>query len=136
MAERRAKSQKFHDEMIRNLVRNLGEKGFSDIRAAHIEEYEENRPARVSMEGVCQEYVPDIFAVKDGIRYIFEVETSDSIGGANAAEEFKVLATRAAEEDSYLYVVVPRDCRAAAEFLIRKLDLTSRPETFILTLGA
>lgn len=135
MAERQEKNQRYHDEMIRNLVRNLGEKGFTDIRASHIEEYEGSRPEKISMKGIPQEYVPDIFAVKDGICYLFEVETPDSIGGTNAAEEFMVLAAQAMEEDNYLYVVVPDECRAAAEFMIRKLDFTRRPETFILTVG-
>jgi Holliday junction resolvase len=136
MAERQAKNQRYHDEMIRNLVQNLGEKGFTDIRASHIEEYVDHRPEKIALDGVPREYGPDIFAVRDGIRYIFEVETPDSIGGANAAEEFRVLATRAAEKDNYVYVVVPPECRAAAEWMIRKLDLTRRPETFILTVGA
>ncbi len=134
MAYRLPKYQNFHDEMIRTLVRDLEEKGFNDIRASHIDEYEDRRPKKINLLGSLQGYVPDIFATKDGLGYIFEVETPDSIGGINAEEEIKVLAASAEAEGSYLYLVVPQDCRAAAEYLIRKLGFTRRPETFILSL--
>ncbi|MEJ2698542.1 MAG: hypothetical protein P8Z70_02615 [Desulfuromonadales bacterium] len=135
MACRLPKYQNFHDEMIRTLVRDLEEKGFNDIRASHIDEYEGRRPQKITLLGSLQGYVPDIYATKDGLGYIFEVETPDSIGGINAEEEIKVLAASAEAEGSYLYLVVPQECKAAAEYLIRKLGFTRRPETFILALS-
>jgi Holliday junction resolvase len=134
MAVRLPKFQNDHDEMIRTLVRDLEDKGFKNIRASHIDEYEGRRPEKITLLGSRQGYVPDIFATRDGLGYIFEVETPDSIGGPNAEEEFKVLAASAEAEGSYVYLVVPQECKAAAEFLIRKLGFTRRPETFILTL--
>lgn len=82
-AHRPVQSASLHDQMVRGLANHLWGEGWTNVRA-------DLRSWALGSPPVVGHYRPDIYAVdRHRIEWIFEVETSDSIGIAHTREQWR-----------------------------------------------
>lgn len=131
---RDASSQAIHDHMIARLVEDLEQKGYTDIRADHIDGYEERRPEKVYSDAAEVFLTPDVTASRGDRCFLFEVETEDSLQVPMTREEIRTFAVNAAEHGCLLYLVVSSERQDAAHELLEGLEEKNHRLTFVLPL--
>lgn len=131
---RDASSQAIHDDMIARLVEDLEQKGYTDIRADHIEDYEERRPEKIYSEMAEIFLTPDVTASRGDRCFFFEVETEDSLQVPMTREEIRTFAVNAAEHGCLLYLVVPSELQGTARTVLEGLEEKNHRQTFVLPL--
>lgn len=118
MAKR--KSEEEHKELIRELVTTLEENGFVRIKADGLEGYE--RTEVVPSYNDETDHRPDVTSFKEGMTYLFEVETADSIDHEHTIMQWDTFANEASIfEYKEFYVVVPEGSEKAARSRLKEL---------------
>ena len=101
MTERQ--SQPSHDRMIRSIVDQVSGEGHSHIKA-DISGYE--KPEVIYQENTETGYRPDVTSTKY-TKYVFEVETEDSINDPHTADQWRAFSYDAQMHSGAFIVVVP-----------------------------
>lgn len=82
-ANRSIPSASLHDQMVRSLANTLWSDGWTNVRA-------DLRGWPFGAPPLVGHFRPDVYAVTpDGTSWIFEVETSDSIGIAHTRQQWR-----------------------------------------------
>lgn len=117
MSNQAERGSEQHERIVRHIAGTIESTGFSEVRANLTDSTE--RPGSICWERAGSGQVPDITAVKDGRKHIFDVETARSIGTRRTAERLKLFATYADRNRCTFSVVVPTPCRKEA---VRRLN--------------
>lgn len=117
------KDQTKHDEMISRLAGYLKSKGYRDIKA-DTEGFEQ--PNEINWKGDEHAHIPDISARKKGKRYVFEVETSDSITHDHTQKQWRIFAAYAYQSSGIFCVVVPKGFKIPAQQRLDELNLPGK----------
>ena len=118
MAKR--KNQELHDRMVHGLLEHLEHNGFADIEA-DVVDYD--APSKICWEDTTEGHIPDATAVKDGVAYIFEVETADSIAITDTARQWRLFDEYARRCGKAFVVAVPLGCAGEAREQLDRLDI-------------
>jgi hypothetical protein len=98
------KHQEDHETLVRSLAVHLKKDGHTDIK---VDLFGNNRPDQIRWESKKTWFIPDVTSTKDK-KYIFEVETEDSIDEAHTEDEWRLFAATALNELKLFIVVVPK----------------------------
>lgn len=134
MSPRNINSQKIHNKMIRRLFDELCSKNYEGILVSHIEIPDVGKPQAIYSEKSKMRFCPDIYAVKDGILYLFEVETKDSIGWSLTKTELECFAAYVKKCGGYFYLVVPVRIKEKAEELLNAIEEKDSHKTYVLAI--
>lgn len=104
-------SQSDHDKMVEYVVNYLKEQGFWDIKA-DIPGY--SKPEKVTWTSTGKGHIPDVTI--GGPQFsLFEIETDDSINDTHTADQWKLFATHAQNNNAKFWIVVPTGLENTAE---------------------
>lgn len=99
MTQRLIPSQERHDHMVERIAEGLRQEGFPEVRAAGLEGFDPPDP----VEG----HVPDVSATNHH-RYIYEVETEESLELEETRLQWKAFGHFARYNDTRFVIVVPQ----------------------------
>lgn len=114
------------EALLRILIDRLKRRGFVDIRASVLEEYQENRPPVIFWENSDQAFTPEATARKNDIDFLFAVETADSLRTQEAAERIALFAAYAGTYHRHFCLVVPEPALPEALALVRESGMDER----------
>lgn len=112
-----------HDEMVRNAVNFLRNNGYTNIKA-HLSGFD--TPSLIRWEGQYNGHIPDVEAYGNGRLSLFEVETADTIDDQHTANQWKLFAAHAKNNNGEFWVIVPRGKKYAAEQRIINLGIAAK----------
>jgi len=128
MAKR--KSQSKHDSMVSALVDFLLANNYHAIKADLPKRNQSNLyQTSVSSEQMLycpntkKGHKPDASAEKNNQKYIFEVETEDSINDAHTENEWKLFSINAKQHKKEFIIFVPKDYELLAQLRIIDLNI-------------
>lgn len=101
-------SEDVHLNLITTRIRGYNNDGHTNIKADHTEDY--IQPDEI------YDHIPDITSSKDGIMYITEAETEETIGTEETAKQWKSFSNYASEINGKFHVVVPESCLEDAQY--------------------
>ena len=121
----RRKDQSKHEYIIKSFVGVLKSNQYKDIKA-DIDGYD--KPNKLYWEGSEKGYTPDITAIFDKVyhspeRFIFEVETEDSIDDSHTEDKWKLFGTYGNSFRRRFIVIVPKDCKQKALVIAEQIDV-------------
>jgi Holliday junction resolvase len=120
MAKRSPAAQSKHDHMVTSLVKMLIRNGYSEIRSAHLGAFED--PGRMpGRDGKF--YTSDVIARSNGVEYVFEVETKETISLDYTKEQFKAFFDYAKKNNGVFSVIVPNDVEQKAGIILQELGM-------------
>ena len=102
MTKRRNPSE--HDGMVKSVADHLASTGHRNIRA-DIAGF--SKPDLIHWKGQSTGHIPDVTSV-NGVQYLFEVETGDSIGDQHTADQWRLFSASARLNSKRFVVVVPK----------------------------
>jgi len=105
----------------RALARVLEEEGYGNICSTALPDYE--NPDPIYWAQTEKEIVPDLEAVKEGVKFLFDIETEKTIDRSETEGPLKLLSAYAGQNGHRLCLVVPTDRELAAETLLKKLHI-------------
>ncbi len=114
----RQQTQSEHDALIKFAAEYLQAKGFRDIKA-DLAGY--GLPQKITGQK-NEGHIPDITAQHQHLN-IFEVETADSIDDPHTADQWKLFAGYARDNDARFWVVVSAGSVMSAQHRLNDLDL-------------
>jgi hypothetical protein len=126
MTERTPIREMEHYLLVNILAEKLRKGGFSEIEADHLQS--SSPPHAVLDEDGCA-FTPDLVACKDGKKWIFEVETDDSLLSEKTEQEIRAFYHYAKEVGGEFCILVPEKCTNKADYL---LDWMKLPDVGIL----
>lgn len=121
MAQRTIETTSLHDRVVREIKNNLNQRDF-DIYI---------NPGSEKNAGISGNY-PDVIMTTKGektVKFILEVETSDSITKEEAEGQWKKYAT---EIEATFYLVVPAETLQKTQFLCQQVGINTRFVTYII----
>ncbi len=116
------KSETVHtgrEALLLALIERLERRGYADMKVSALEGYEGRRPAIIFWEDTDIGFVPDVSAARDGLRFIFQVETAQSLQGEDARQRIALFCAYAAYYRSPYCLVVPEEARDEAGLAVR-----------------
>ncbi len=119
MARRTPQSQVHHDLLVKQAADFLVRKAHRGVKA-DAPGFE--RPGEIVWDGEARGQVPDVRSAT----VIVEVETDDTIGARQTAEQWKLFSTFAAGESLAFWVGVPSGSVKKAEERLKELGITAR----------
>ncbi len=128
MALRSPVAQMKHNLMVDILARHLVRNGFLDVEAGHLKSY--CPPEGISGSNGSR-FIPDVVACKNGQKYIFEVETEDSLHSETTEEELRAFCDHSRKKDCRFLVLVPQKGALKAEGLLDGLKMEDVPILYI-----
>jgi hypothetical protein len=123
MADRTVMKEMEHYMLVTILAESLRKGGFSEIEADHITTSSPPHP----IYGEGGSHIPDLVASKNGKKYIFEVETDDSLLENDTEEEIVTFYQYAKEIGGEFCIFVPERSTAKADYLLNWLKLEDVP---------
>lgn len=112
-----------HQRIIKRLAKHLRSKGYLQVRA---DIPNMDSPTEINWKGDERKYVPDLSAVNRGKRYLFEVETDDSINDKHTRMQWRVFAAYAYQKNASFIVVVPGGSAEKAGKRLKELSLPGK----------
>ncbi len=118
-------NQSEHDILVAQLVSHLESEGFDEIKA-DIRGYDQ--PSRFWWkDNPDEKFIPDVMATNnDGVFYIFEVETSDTIKGKRSENQWKLFSEHAKSNEGVFIVLVEDGYEDAAKEQVRNLGINAQ----------
>lgn len=117
----RRKSQSDHDTMVEYVARFLIDKGYQNVKA---DLSGASRPDKIAWKVTGEGHIPDV-TTGNPLRNLFEVETDDTIDIEHTADQWRLFATYAVQNEAKFWVVVPEGSGARANARLRELGLTA-----------
>lgn len=111
MSKRACQSE--HEAMLVSLAEYCLEEGFSEV-CLDLPMAGYGQPFRLMLADSDLYETPDVTAVCDGVTYLFEVETEDSVMDEHTVAQWRILAQYAAEHNGRLVIAVPRAAEGQA----------------------
>lgn len=109
-----------HDSIVSTTVDHLIQNNFTDIQA-DIQGY--TQPSIITWTNTGQGHIPDITANHNGVYYVFEIETADSINTDHSSSQWKLFSAFATQHNSAFCLVVPRAFETKTKEIIRLLGI-------------
>lgn len=114
------------ETLLRALLDRLHRRGYEDIRASWLEEFEGNRPPMIFWEGTDRGERPDAFARKDGSDTLFQIETAETISGEAASRRAALFCAWALHYRRHFCLVAPAAAREEGRALLKRAGADER----------
>jgi len=118
MAKR--KSQSKHGSMVKSVADHVSNDGHTNVEA-DITGYD--RPELIYWESTKKGHIPDVTSTTD-TKYIFEVETDDSIDDSHTEDQWKLFSANAKQRSKKFIAVVPKGSEQQAWARAKQLGVT------------
>jgi hypothetical protein len=118
MAKRRDQSK--HDSMVKSVADHVSNNGHTNVKA-DIKGYD--RPDLLYWESTKKGHIPDVTST-EVTKYLFEVETDDSIDDSHTEDQWKLFSANAQQHSKKFIVVVPKGSEQQAWSRAKGLGVT------------
>ncbi len=112
-----------HDNLVSQLITHLVGDSFQNIKA-DLSEYDP--PDAIWWTNKSDEkFIPDATATKNGVPFIFEIETADSIGIEHSDAQWEIFAASASKNNGHFCLYVEKGAEDAAKQRVLELGITA-----------
>ena len=117
MAKRRSQTE--HDRLVEYVAKLLVGRGYQNVRADYPGF---DPPKKIVWQSSGEGDLPDVTGVKNGFK-VFEVESKDSITDEHTAEQWKLFASYAENNEVIFYVVFPKGSINEVKNRLKELNI-------------
>lgn len=112
-----------HDSMVKTLADYLKGNGYTNV-LADVPGFA--RPAEICWKDRRECHIPDVTATHAQTRYVFEVETDESIGIEHTESQFKLFNASCTQFGGVFCVVVPKSVLPVANQVLQRLGINAQ----------
>lgn len=112
-----------HDSMVKSVADHLATNGYTNVMA-DVQGYA--CPGEICWKSTRTCHIPDVTARCDETRYIFEIETEETIAVEHTQSQFKLFHASCAQFGGVFCVVVPKASVATANRVLAQLGIAAQ----------
>ncbi len=114
-------NSELHEVMVVYIAQALSNAGYRDIKTVYPED--DNQPEKIIWGKEELSYVPDVTAVKNGVKHIIEIETGELLINKHSMDHWAVFSQSARKTNASFSVVLPAEYKNKAKHQMARLGI-------------
>lgn len=112
--------------LLELLAATLSKRGYSDIRASHLGEFEGRRPPLIHWADTDVGYRPDLTARRNASQMLFQIESASTLGREETLRKIELFSRYALHYRRHFCLIVPSEDEEDARAIFRDLECDER----------